>query len=443
MKLFQTITAGLLFSLWVICTPNTAIADLLPDSWQQYQYMEAERDSEIYSLVGEHVIPVGQIQQGQILNVFQADSEYYEFRFGNGTGFIAREDVKELKKREPPRDNLNDLRKKSFQNLVTSRPVTVYSQADNQSTPVAILEENLRYPVLDKQKDRLNQTWYAINLGDRFGYVSALDADLDNGIAVLTYHHILKNEENKRFRRTSTTTSDVAFSNQMAYLKQAGYSTLSMYQLESYLTGSMNLPAKAVVLTFDDGLKSVYRYAYPVLKQNGQRATAFIISSRIKRHPQAWNPNGLQFMSISELREIQDVFDIQSHTHFLHRVSANKQPILFSRSYHNILFDFQRSRRALSQFNPHVQYLSYPFGGYNQKAMDAARDAGFHLAVTTVQGRVRMGDNPFALKRLYVLRTDSVQSMAALIANKPQPVPEKPNAVPVKVPAKAVTAPVL
>lgn len=124
-------------------------------------------------------------------------------------------------------------------------------------------------------------------------------------------------------------------------------------------------------------------------------------------------------------------------------MSANKQPILFSRSYHNILFDFQRSRRALSQFNPHVQYLSYPFGGYNQKAMDAARDAGFHLAVTTVQGRVRMGDNPFALKRLYVLRTDSVQSMAALIANNPQPVPEKPNAVPVKVPAKAVTAPVL
>ena len=70
--------------------------------------------------------------------------------------------------------------------------------------------------------------------------------------------------------------------------------------------------------------------------------------------------------------------------------------------------------------------------------MDAARDAGFHLAVTTVKGRVRMGDNPFALKRLYVLRTDSVQSMASLIANKPQPVPEKPDAGVVKVPAAAV-----
>lgn len=295
MKLFQSITAGLLFSLYVIFIPQTALADLLPDSWQQYQYMQAERDSEIYSLVGEHVIPVGQIKQGQVLNVFQADAEYYEFRFGNGTGFIAREDLSERKNPEAPRDNLGDLRKKSFQNLVTSRSVTVYSQADNQSAPVATLEENLRYPILNKQKDRLNQTWYEINLGDRLGYVSELDAELDNGIAVLTYHHILKNEENKRFRHTSTTTSDVAFSNQMAYLKQAGYTTLSMYQLEGYLNGTMNLPAKAVVLTFDDGLKSVYRYAYPVLKQNGQRATAFIISSRIKRHPQAWNPNGLQF----------------------------------------------------------------------------------------------------------------------------------------------------
>ncbi|MFB2016448.1 polysaccharide deacetylase family protein, partial [Shigella flexneri] len=104
-------------------------------------------------------------------------------------------------------------------------------------------------------------------------------------------------------------------------------------------------------ITFDDGLKSVNRYAYPVLKQYGFHATAFIISSRIKRHPQKWDPKSLQFMSISELRQIQDVFDIQSHTHFLHRVDAGRRPILFSRNYHNILFDFARSRRALSQFN--------------------------------------------------------------------------------------------
>ena len=136
----------------------------------------------------------------------------------------------------------------------------------------------------------------------------------------------------------------MAFSNQMTYLKQAGYDTISLYQLEAYLKNQINLPGKAIVLTFDDGLKSVYRYAYPVLKDYGFRATAFIISSRIKRHPQKWNPDSLQFMSVSELKQIQDVFDVQSHTHFLHRTDGNRQPILLSRSLHNIEFDFERSR---------------------------------------------------------------------------------------------------
>lgn len=80
-----------------------------------------------------------------------------------------------------------------------------------------------------------------------------------------------------------------------------------MYQLEGYLRNKVNLPARSVVITFDDGLKSVNRYAYPILKQYGFHATAFIISSRIKRHPQKWAPKSLQFMSISELKQIQDV----------------------------------------------------------------------------------------------------------------------------------------
>lgn len=66
------------------------------------------------------------------------------------------------------------------------------------------------------------------------------------------------------------------------------------------------------MITFDDGLKSVSRYAYPVLKQYGMKATAFVVTSRIKRHPQKWNPKSLQFMSVSELNEIRDVL-IFSH----------------------------------------------------------------------------------------------------------------------------------
>ena len=144
---------------------------------------------------------------------------------------------------------------------------------------------------------------------------------------MLTYHHILRDEENTRFRHTLD--HHLAFApsaNQMTWLRDQGYTTLTLYQLEGYVRNKINLPARAVAITFDDGLKSVNRYAYPVLKQYGFHATAFIISSRIKRHPQKWDPKSLQFMSVSELRQIQDVFDIQSHTHFLHRVDAGRRP---------------------------------------------------------------------------------------------------------------------
>lgn len=385
------------------------------------RYMQTTQDSAIWAQIGDKTFTVGNIRAGQILEVEPVAAEYYAFSFGFGRGYIDKGHLTAVQGRQKVEDRLGDLNKPlSNQNLITWKDTPVYNAPDAGSAPFGTLTDNLRYPIINKLKDRLNQTWFQIRIGNRLAWISALDAQIDNGIPVLTYHHILRDEENTRFRHTSTTTSVRAFSNQMTWLRDMGYTTLSLYQLEGYLRNNMNLPARAVVITFDDGLKSVSRYAYPVLKQYGMKATAFIISSRIKRHPQKWDPRSLQFMSVSELNGIRDVFDFQSHTHFLHRVDGYRRPVLLRRSYHNILFDFERSRRALAQFNPHVLYLSYPFGGYNAKAVKAAGDAGFHMAVTTVKGKVKPGDNPFLLKRLYILRTDSLETMARLIGNQPQ-----------------------
>lgn len=385
------------------------------------RYMQTTEDATIWAQIGNKTMTVGNLRAGQIIAIEPSAEDYYSFSFGFGKGFVDKGHLEPVQGRQRVQDGLGDLNKPlSNQNLLTWKDTPVYNAPDVGSAPFGMLAENLRYPVINRLKDRLNQTWYQIRLGERLAYISALDAQLDNGIPVLTYHHILRDEENTRFRHTSTTTSVRAFSNQMTWLRDMGYTTLTMYQLEDYLHNRTNLPARAVVITFDDGLKSVSRYAYPLLKQYGMKATAFIVSSRIKRHPQKWAPKSLQFMSISELEEIKDVFDFQSHTHFLHRVDGYHRPVLLSRNYHNILFDFEHSRRALAQFNPHVLYLSYPFGGYNATAVKAANDAGFHLAVTTVKGKVKPGDNPFLLKRLYILRTDSLETMSRLVSNQPQ-----------------------
>ena len=385
------------------------------------RYMQTTEDATVWARIGNKTMTVGNLRAGQIIAIEPDVEDYYTFNFGFGKGFIDKGHLEPVQGRQRVEDGLGDLNKPlSNQNLMTWKDTPIYSAPDISRAPFGTLAENLRYPVINRLKDHLNQTWYQIRIGDRLAYISALDAQPDNGIPVLTYHHILRDEENTRFRHTSTTTSVRAFSNQMTWLRDMGYTTLTMYQLEDYIHNRANLPARAVVITFDDGLKSVSRYAWPVLHQYGMKATAFIISSRIKRHPQKWAPKSLQFMSVSELEEIKDVFDFQSHTHFLHRVDGYRRPILLSRSYHNILFDFEHSRRALAQFNPHVLYLSYPFGGYNATAVKAAGDAGFHLAVTTVKGKVKPGDNPMLLKRLYILRTDSLETMARLVSNQPQ-----------------------
>lgn len=385
------------------------------------RYMQTTEDATVWARIGNKTQTVGNLRAGQIIAIEPGAEDYYTFSFGFGKGFIDKGHLEPVQGRQRVEDGLGDLNKPlSNQNVITWKDTPVYNAPDVGSAPFGTLAENLRYPVVNKLKDRLNQTWYQIRIGERLAYISALDAQVDNGIPVITYHHILRDEENTRFRHTSTTTSVRAFSNQMTWLRDMGYTTLTMYQLDDYVHNRANLPGRAVVITFDDGLKSVSRYAYPILKQYGFKATAFIISSRIKRHPQKWAPKSLQFMSVSELEEIKDVFDFQSHTHFLHRVDGYRRPILLSRSYHNILFDFERSRRALAQFNPHVLFLSYPFGGYNATAVKAAKDAGFHLAVTTVKGKVKPGDNPMLLKRLYILRTDSLETMSRLISNQPQ-----------------------
>lgn len=349
------------------------------------------RESSIMAPVAGEVINVGSLNKNVELMVYPLNDDYYEFTFGNGRGLIDKDDLEPVQKSKKVLGlELADLQKLN-QNLITTRTTVLYNHPKAKSGVFGELSENLRYPILGRLKGDDGVLWYEINVGDDVKYVRADDCELDNGIPVLTYHHVLKDDENRLFRNTSTTTSDTAFDAQMGYLKSAGYRTLSLAQLEGYLNNSVNLPAKAVVLTFDDGLKSVYRYAYPILKKYGQQATAFIISSRVKHNPQPWDANSLQFMSISEIKQIQDVFDIQSHTHFLHRYSDDKRPVLLSRTEHNIQLDFERSARVLKPFNPKVLYVSYPFGGYNDKAIEAARLAGYRLAVTTVRGKVKPG----------------------------------------------------
>ena len=89
---------------------------------------------------------------------------------------------------------------------------------------------------------------------------------MDEGLPVLVYHQILPRE---LMRTMDSTISLEAFEQQMGYLADQHFETLTAHQLYDYLEGRLVVPSKAVLITFDDGLLSTKEYAYPILKQYG------------------------------------------------------------------------------------------------------------------------------------------------------------------------------
>src|SRR5205085_12043469 len=98
------------------------------------------------------------------------------------------------------------------------------------------------------------------------------------------------------------------FAAQMRWLRAHGYHTLTQLQLFQALERGKNLPAKPIVITFDDGYRDVLANAATVLKRLGMHATAYVITGRIS------GPD-VRLLRWAQLHALeQDGIEIGSHT---------------------------------------------------------------------------------------------------------------------------------
>lgn len=375
----------------------------------------------LYAQVGNEYREVATIAPNETLYLEKA-AKSYRVQFANNYANLPLETEIGL---SGQLDVIPPEKRKTAGYVLLTRDIPLYSESALWLTfqdlltfkPKVVLKGNIRYPYIGTITTESGRTFYQVLFNRQVHYILKQDVEPDYGIPVITYHHILKDEENKYYTKTSTTTSDTTFEENLKVMKELGFDSLDLYQLEGFLNGSVNTPAKSVVLTFDDGLKSVYRYGYPLLKKYGFKATMFVITSRIKYYEQEWNPNELQFLSRDDYLAMSDLFDWQSHTHFLHAY-RNKKALLLQSDERQSRLDFERSLRELKQFNRTPQYLSYPFGKYDERAIRAAKAAGIKLALTTHVGKVKFGDDPYQLKRVYLLRTDNRDKMVRILENQ-------------------------
>lgn len=204
----------------------------------------------------------------------------------------------------------------------------------------------------------------------------------DKGIPVLMYHSI-DYEKNNQLRIPKE-----QFREQMQYLKDNGYTTLTLNELFAFFENNMPVPYKSVVLTFDDGYADNYTNAFPILKEFGFKATVFMITDTVDKNK--------SYLNSLQLKEMDTYgFDIESHT--LDHEELNKL------SYAQQLNELKKSKLFLETLlNKQVNYIAYPVGKYNKETVKAAKEAGYKMAFTTNGTWSDKTDGIYTLDRVYI-----------------------------------------
>ena len=199
------------------------------------------------------------------------------------------------------------------------------------------------------------------------------------------------------------------FKAQMTMLRLLGYSVVSLDDAAAGLRGDKPLPARPLVLTFDDAYVDFLDNAAPVLQAHGYPATVYAVSGLIGA-TSSWDagvgPEPAPLMSAAQLREIQAMgFTIGSH--------SVSHPRLAQLDDARIRAELTGSKHALEDLlGRPVEHFCYPYGSHDLRAVEAAAAAGYVTGTTCVRAAATPADDLLALPRKAVARGDDVFGVA-------------------------------
>lgn len=208
----------------------------------------------------------------------------------------------------------------------------------------------------------------------------------DTGVPVLCYHQVYDDSTDY----IGVTTKK--FEAQMSYLKEAGYTTITLDDLYNHYTNDTPLPKKPIVITFDDGYEDNYLYAYPILKKNKQKATIFLVTESMDKY--IGTSQRLFWDEIRTMKK-EGLIDFQSHT-------ANHVNLLeLSNDKTAIMKELKDSRNKIEQeTGKKADYIAYPTGIYNKKVSSYCRQAGYKMGFTINTGFANKKDGLYNLNRI-------------------------------------------
>jgi len=195
------------------------------------------------------------------------------------------------------------------------------------------------------------------------------------------------------------------FARQMDELAEHGFRAVSIDAFFAWLNGGEALPDGAFVLTFDDGFRGVYQYAFPWLQRAQWPCTVFLVSALVGSRD-LWNGGGAgELLTRDDIRTMASAgvrFESHTRTHaHLPQLADDALALELSASKADIE----------SLVGQPVRYVAYPYGEVDERVMTAARRAGYAAGFGSEPGFNRRNVDRYRIRRLDVYGTDTPRAL--------------------------------
>ena len=235
-------------------------------------------------------------------------------------------------------------------------------------------------------------------------------------VPVLMYHSISTGGA-PRFRRFTLPAAD--FAAQIGFLVENGYTPLSAARYAAILRGADgSLPARPVVITFDDGFADFHREALPILRKHDVPATLYVATAFVEATSGWLRPEGEQdrpMLTWAQLREIAAAgIEVGAHAH----THADLDAVDPQTARNEIAISQDLLAR---QLGAPPQTFAYPFGHYDQCVRALVEAAGFIGACAVRNALSHTGDDPFAIARITIPRGTTIERFATLLQGRGLP----------------------
>ena len=213
---------------------------------------------------------------------------------------------------------------------------------------------------------------------------------------ILMYHGTTPDNTRPSSRYSTTANS---FIEQLNIVRKYGWNTVCIRDLAN----PEKLPPRALAITFDDGYSNNFAGAFLPLVERGMYATWFIVSGESGRYAQWMEPGNDEHLLLSheQLGEMAaSGMEIGAHTCTHPDLTSIDRPAVSS--------EVAGSRAELEdRLGMAVTSFAYPFGRWNEVAVDVVQSAGFTLACGVRPGWVDTGSEAFLLRRVTVFADDT------------------------------------